>query len=439
MSLVPNFHYKSEFAKLLGNSEQAKYLVEYLDELEAETCISEKYIDKDYLIDYQKFYSRSFIEYERFTERLHFFSGKFDSKDFDKFLEFGDFDSLKKILGSYLGFVVKKPVPDYFNHPLIGRTLLKTYPEKDKTNNNRHFVTIENHASLFGIELKIDSIPFQMQDQRVSACATIALWTTLHALSRLFEIPNYSPAEITEVSTSHISRYRNFPQGGLTLGQMFKCIRSMDLDIEVIKWDPKDQEFIPYAIKAYLMAGIPLIAHLRFCRPKKSDVYHAVVITGYKCDKNHKMIEIYIHDDGIGPYSRVKPDSTFQKWNNEWINRGYTVFLEEVFVPLYSKIRLQFKWAYFYHLEKLKQIKRLKAKDKLTVELFLTTVQDYKKHLVKSRIFSKLEKIKKLFPKYLWIERVYYKDRIFMDWIFDGTATYPLEIEQSPIFYKPPE
>jgi hypothetical protein len=54
---------------------QVNYLFYYLEYLNAKTCILEKeYIDKDYLIDYQKFYCRSFEKYERFTKRIHFLS-----------------------------------------------------------------------------------------------------------------------------------------------------------------------------------------------------------------------------------------------------------------------------------------------------------------------------------------------------------------------------
>lgn len=435
MSLTPNFHYKNDFPKLLGKSDQAKYLLDYLDELNAQTCIVEKYIDKDYLIDFQKFYSRSFANYERFTDRFHFFEEKIDPVIFSQLLENGKIDKLQEKLKSYLGFVVKKPIKDFSGEPLIGRTLLKTYPEEDKSNNKRHFVAKETMVSLFGVPLKIKSVPFQMQDQRVSACATIALWTTLHALSSKFDIPKTSPAEITEISTSHVSGFRNFPQGGLTPEQMFKCIRAMNLEIEIIKFDPNDPDLIPCAIKAYLSACIPVIARLRLEHPNKPESGHAIVITGYKCDKDHKMIQFYVHDDGIGPYSRANPDKKFRVLDNEWKKHNYKVFLEELFVPLYPKIRLQFKWAYFYHLEKKKLIEQMKLKDYLTVELFLTTVQNYKEYLSKKKIGNKIDTLTSLFPKFLWVERVYYKDKNLMDWVFDGTATYPQEIEQSPIHY----
>jgi hypothetical protein len=61
----------------LGDSRQGKYLIKYLRLLNANTCVFEdRYIDKDYMIDYQKFYSRAFGDDGKFTKRIHFFHGK---------------------------------------------------------------------------------------------------------------------------------------------------------------------------------------------------------------------------------------------------------------------------------------------------------------------------------------------------------------------------
>ena len=49
----------------MGKSRQADYIIRYLSnpELDAKTVVVERnYIDKDYLMDYQTFYSRSFKE-----------------------------------------------------------------------------------------------------------------------------------------------------------------------------------------------------------------------------------------------------------------------------------------------------------------------------------------------------------------------------------------
>ena len=59
----------------LDNSPISQYIIEYLTYFGVQCFIKEKnYIDRDYLIDYSKFYARSFQPNNRFTDRLHFFS-----------------------------------------------------------------------------------------------------------------------------------------------------------------------------------------------------------------------------------------------------------------------------------------------------------------------------------------------------------------------------
>ena len=145
------FH--NNLKELLGNSFQGNYLFRYLDDLGAKTCVLEpKYIDKDYMIDYQKFYSRAFEDIERTTKRVHFFTEDFSPTKFKKLLKDGN----TKYLGDYLGFVVVKPISDSNGNSLLGRTLLKP-PSSEEGD----FVSEKDSASLFGIPLKIESLPFQ--------------------------------------------------------------------------------------------------------------------------------------------------------------------------------------------------------------------------------------------------------------------------------------
>lgn len=123
----------------LGHSNIAEYLFKYLNDLKAKTYVIEnEYIDKDYLIDYSNFYARSFDVKEKFTLRLHFFSAYFPKEDIKQVLIECDDKILEKLNDRYLGFIVIKPIPDSNGNPIIGRTILKTYPLKD--NNECRFV-----------------------------------------------------------------------------------------------------------------------------------------------------------------------------------------------------------------------------------------------------------------------------------------------------------
>lgn len=92
----------------IGFSEQATYIFKYLKNRGARTVIiEEKYVDKDYVIDYSGFYARSFEKIDKCTTRLHFFSKRFSKVSFENLLRQGkDADTSK--LGEYLGFAIIK-------------------------------------------------------------------------------------------------------------------------------------------------------------------------------------------------------------------------------------------------------------------------------------------------------------------------------------------
>ena len=95
----------------IGKSPQAQYLFSYLGELNAKTFFVESdYVDKDFLIDYAKFYARSFQAPRRLTKRIHFFSRDFTTESFKIAVEEYNDNLIKSIRKSYLGFTVVKPI-----------------------------------------------------------------------------------------------------------------------------------------------------------------------------------------------------------------------------------------------------------------------------------------------------------------------------------------
>ncbi len=399
-----------------------KYLIKYLNRLNAKTGIIEGYIDKDFLIDFQNFYCRSFENYRKITKRIHFFSQNINEEDFKKFISDFDEENIKELQDIYLGFVVIKPVKDHNDKWLVGRTLLETISDPNKLKN----ILVKYNVSLFGIPLEVNTLPFQTQDQRVSACATIALWTAINPLSNLFDTMNYSPSEITELSASYPSNYRIFPSSGLTWQQMLNCIKSVGLDIEVIDVAKyRNDDIFTNAVKAYIQTGIPLIAGLILEKPGGKKDLHAVVISGYRFDNNGVINEMFVHDDQIGPYSSVFPNPSFKNWENEWSKNGIyiNVSVDKIMVPVYHKIRLTYvrMYALYEHInQKLEQIS-----SKVRSGLQLTTVQSYKKFLLKKRFKNKKEILLKLLPRFLWLIQIYNDDKRIRDLVFDATSILP--------------
>lgn len=424
----------------LGHSDIAGYLFNYLNDLKAITYITEnEYIDKDYLIDYSNFYSRSFDIKEKFTIRLHFFSAFFSKDDLRLLLIECNEKILKKINETYLGFIVIKPIPDSNGNPIIGRTILKTYPLKDN-GECRYFVTGWHDVSFYGIPLKIKSLPFQTQDEAVGACATAACWIASHPLNNLFGIPKYSPFEVTEKSVVFPLLERNYPSEGLSLYQMKNYFNSIGLETELVdirnikKYTDYtvNDDIVADVVKAYTKMGLPIIATLRLVGTDNSHDFHAVVISGYR-HKHGILKELYIHDDRIGPYSKAFPETNFSKWDNEWIRRdGFSsLFVEKLVIPIYPKIRLSFSRIYNIFLKKHKRTaNRLESRlgIKFTPSLYLMEIRKYKEFIWKHTCKNKGDILIKHLPRFLWIIRYTHHKRLIMDYVYDGTSVFPKEL-----------
>lgn len=419
-------------------SKEGIYLAKYLKKLGVSKVIIEhKYIDKDYLIDYSKFYSRSFYPYKRYTKRLHFFSIEVSEEDFKKALISNDWEWLKK---EYKGFTVIKPVLKENGAPLMGRTLIKTFPEEDDRG-KRYYISEKYPLSLYGIPLEVDTLPFKTQDIAVGACATTALWVCQYPLNKLFDIPILSSYEITEKSIKFPSEFRNFPSGRLSLEQILIFIKSMELDVEVMDLETlklvlgkKDLNLlISTLIKAYLNCGLPIIA--TWCLEKDETTipsHHAVVISGYRTDKEGNMTEIYVHDDQIGPYSRTLFDDDMTQWKNEWITKyGYSKLrVEKLLVPLYHKIRLPFTNIYHIFYSLLSKIND----ENIRIELLLYQLNLYKGFIIKRDVENKEKVLLAQMPRFLWVLRTYTFGELTADLIFDGTAVFPRQIEV--VYYR---
>jgi len=408
-------------------SGQAKGVLEYLRRNGAKTCVLEsEYIDKDYLIDYQEFYSRSFSKEGRYTKRVHFFTSRFSERTFSRWVGGGEPADLQS---KYLGFVVVKPVRNSQKHLLIGRSVLR-YP-LEASDPGCKFVSDSTNVSLFGIPLRVEGLPFQAQDEAVSACATIALWTTMQPLTKTFDVPKHSPAEITLISGDYPSTGRIFPSAGLNIPQMISYVRSVGLDVEFIgdltdsdDPVPMNTQIIAKATKAYVSAHIPLIASLRVVSNRVPD-YHAATIVGYHCDGRGEVDSLYVHDDQIGPYELTLPISgELGRWSNGWAAHHCQVYLEQLLIPVYTKIRLDFH-SVMPHVGRLMEFlkRQFELEEDLDYEVFLTTVQEYKKDIRKESIVRKVQLLETLLPRFIWVVRIFESGRRDVDFLIDGTST----------------
>lgn len=419
----------------IGDSYQAKYIDSYLKIFKAKSYIIENYyIDKDYLIDYSNFYARSFDVDDKHTKRVHFFSDDISSdrlKEIMNKFEPNEYDSFKN---AYLGFLVLRPIKDKLGRYYIGRTLLKTYPEKDG-DERRYYLFQEYPVSLFGVSLSVKTLPFIAQDSAVGGCATSACWVALHPLHTLFGVQKCAPSELTELSITFPNIGRNYPSTGLTIFQMKSQFNALGLETEIInvlnrkmcKLYTINDDIVADAVKAFNNLGLPVIAVLQLLKNGKED-YHAVVIAGYR-HKYDKVTELYVHDDQIGPFHKIFPDGNFSKWKNDWINifQYDSVNVYKLIIPIYSKLRLKFSYIYEIYLKIKRDIEFINSSYNrcVTVELLLISLNTYKNYILNYNIPDKLNVLQRPLPRFLWLIRSKEKDQLINDLVYDGTAVYP--------------
>jgi hypothetical protein len=427
--------------------------------LSAKTIVTEsQYIDKDYLEDYSVFYLRCFHSYEKICNRLHFFNIQFTREEFENFLK-GDRSKLNEdnLQEAYLGFIVVKPLPETF----IGKTCLKTYPEAI----GRIFPTQREYSvNIFGLELKIKGLAYQEQDRVTSACATSALWSTFHKTGHCYQHLIPSPAQITKYAHLNLPHdNRTFPnKDGLTITEMCQAIRFVGLESN--PFELSDDASLKNIVFAYVTGGLPVLLIIKFYDSFHDNYdYHAVAVTGYNIGSSpatselklnnmlltsSKIDKIYVHDDQIGPYSRmifddqkfVRPGTTanLSSLSCDW---GKRAILEMVIVPEYHKIRI----TYMHVLQLLSTLDNIFEQfrifntalfpERLVWSLHLTTVNDYKKDSLGAQNLSgdyKLDVLLTRMPKYIWLASAYSSnDEKCLEIVFDAT-----DIEQGEIVVR---
>lgn len=339
-------------------TQQVTYLKEYLKCLGCTTIvIEEHYIDRDYIRDDALFYARSLRSYPNHCKRLHFFTEKFDQSSWRERLRRATgaarVEVEKEFQGSYLGFLVKRPLAGV----PVGRTVIKTFPIDSENGHKRNFKPTrcyQVHLALFS--LKVTGLAFQEQDQGVSACATTALWTALHSVAALENLALPAPAQITEAAARHQSGNRCLPSQGLTIQQICEATRAFGLDPLVLPL--RGLQGDKSELIGYINSGFPVILALIM----GNGVGHAVCAVGLKlgaarvddkfgfADHASRVTAVYIHDDRLGPYacaeiSEEKDASSGKKVTSlsiHWPDKRQNdrARLHAIIVPVPVKIRL---------------------------------------------------------------------------------------------------
>lgn len=442
---------------------QKDYFIKYLETHDCKTALIEfNYIDKDYIIDYSKFFARSYKHVSRRVKRIHFFATEFTQENLERALSLLNDERaesygpvLSNIINRYIGFIILKPLLNDNSQKLLGRTLLKCPCVDTETT---QFIHKNNKVNLFGIPLQVDTLPFQMQDTAVGGCATSALWIANSKLSELFGTPNLSPFEITEAAVNHVEHNRNFPSQGLTIEQMLNFLRYIKLDYDIldvrklrsiiekkefsgkviIDTQENLKRLIPDTIKAFINAEIPLICGIRLYKFENDSSlaekpFHAVVISGYKEDIFGNISEIYIHDDQKGPYSiatDASADDSLLEWNCKWTEEKEfdKVEVEILIIPTYPKMRTIYNKIYPSLQEERTRYPNL------YFDLKLYSIQKYKSDLLTMEFDNKINILKKSLPRFVWVLSSYNLfNGSIADKVYDATS-HNVELIEKVVF-----
>jgi hypothetical protein len=402
------------------------FFEDYFEKIGVESIIvEESYVDHDYLEDFSAYYVKCFHPYRRNCTRLHFFRIPLSEADFSEFLQGKGPLDVQKLTDAYRGFLVIRPLPS----SIIGRTCLATY---DSDAGRRQFPSVsQSSANLFGMDLSIETLPFQEQDQVTAACATSALWSAFQATGRMFQHRLPSPVEITRAATSHMPlRSRAFPNtDGLTIEQMAHAIREIGLEPYFVA--AKEETVFRNAVYAYGAAGIPALIVFSLSADKNGTRthigYHAAAVTGYSLptalnlastDSVHRAAQIqklYVHDDQVGPHARMEFRDHGPDWylTTSWGLGAYSDVRAHpiaVLLPLYHKIRIPFTRALEDVLSidhALTSLRRAvpALSGALTWDLRLTTVNRLKHSVLESALTTgplKENLLTHQFPRFMW-------------------------------------
>jgi len=394
----------SDFPDILQKP-QVNYIFNYLKDMKAVSVLLERnYVDKDYLEDFSRYYVKRFGNAGHQCARMHFFIKPVDHQLINTILkaEAGAEELALELNQSYLGFMVIKPLPKTF----IGKTCLKVMSDVDAplivdqvANQDVESTAVESEpqthepdivigqtgqvgkrkcrlsreykVDLFGIELSVRSIAFQEQDKVVSACASTAIWSSLHSLKWRDVRAIHSCSEITLNAINHIDGSSNsFPNKELTNKQILRC-----LDVEGLRHHSEDlkkqklsEEDFLATVMGHIDSHLPLLVMGSVSKVTDEgtledyDAGHAVCILGYKVDSDSV---VYVHDDRLGPYARAKlvklnryvPTASADDWalglqrmiedTDQWMDPHELIVPEFLAMPTDTKARLPFFYAHY--------------------------------------------------------------------------------------------
>lgn len=452
-----------------------QYIFENFTSSKVKVIIELDYVEEHYLIDYSDYYVKSHREYGRFCTRIHFFEN--DELTKNKFKDLlNDFSSnksfLKSLQKSYAGYIVLRPLPETF----LAKVCLK---EPNVEGCSKVTLSRSYKSSLFGIELKVDSIAFQEKDKVLSACATSALWSLYNVHPCIYNSKFPSPNTITKEAFGENIDASRFLNGGLSSEKICRSMQKHDLEPRILAFNEKENvskkatisSFIKY-VEIFCDSKIPVILSVNVLDSNRNSLgNHAVCVIGYYysegSDDTDDTMNIICHDDRNGPFTELKLSITAENYEDSKIELSLSdidaqsenanldsnkYVPEAIVVGLYHKIRILYPTVektcgrivskFTEALHSLIDISSpaLNQTLKPLVDFFeglldwnveLKLVANLKNEILTSTslVGDKEEYLAKSWPKYIWSAKLNLFEHEFVELLFDAT-----DIPQGRVF-----
>lgn len=416
------------------------------------------YIDRHFLEDYAGYYARCYAKYGRRCARLHLFSQEFDDREFFDILVSQNQEAADNL--GYFGYIVIKPLP----HTVVGRTAI---PPIESQHGNAHYTALERfQTQIGGLDFFVKSSLFQEQDFEVAACATVAVWSSISITSRRFDNAILSPFEITRNAGSRQSfTKRMMPSNGLNSYQILSALNSVGLEFFTFSFNAfrfvnesnskqesvlnrlrEDIDLAKQTLYAFLRGGFPCLIIVRFGSDGAQDPFesqserHAVTAVGYEFESTENFLESFydddkrrhilranIHsiscvDDSHSPYTKYKFEDTYISIEN---GENESVYIDQIVVPVYHKIRMNFDQARrrseSYDIL-FKRASRTLA-DRMHWEIFLSDISNIKTEVALSGVLEgdKIKFITNNAPRFMWVLRASIDGLEKIDILLDAT------------------
>lgn len=357
-------------------------------------AIETRYVDRDFMEDYAVFYSRNLQPLPNYCTRLHFFRDVTPRALRAKLRRIGGgrYESHRHYIRAcrtfsaehYIGFSVIKPLAG----TPVGRTVLRS--GRNKGEQVRFTSTMLYHSHYAGVDLTVNGLAFQQQDSGVSACATIALWSSLSKASDLEDIVPATPAQITNAASEFTIPFgRSMPSEGLSIVQMCQAVRKTGLAPHVLRVAKTSPPLVP--LYAALRSGF---APVLILEQEEKDRYHAVTGIGFdgaqpaRALKKGKRVDfespqltrIFVHDDRIGPTvpAKVESDASAVRLTLEALPDEGAWEVSHILLPLHAKIRISLSELYLIALDLLATIEDyVESSSSIVVDAWISKGVEY--------------------------------------------------------------